>query len=71
MKKFFALLSVVVAMFVAGCAKKEPAPPTTPAPPLQPINRPKNRRSKRPLCRPLAPARGPSCPVPAVFYALA
>jgi hypothetical protein len=35
MKKFFALLSVVVAMFVTGCAKKEapPAPAPTDAPP--------------------------------------
>lgn len=33
MKKYFALLCVAVALFAAGCGKKEPAPSSTPAAP--------------------------------------
>jgi hypothetical protein len=43
MKKYFALFFVAMTLFVAGCAKKEPAPANPPAnnpPANQPENKP-------------------------------
>ena len=40
MKKFFALLTVLVAMYVSGCAKKEAPPANPPATPDKPAEEP-------------------------------